>query len=118
MKLISGLTAGGVDRGAECPSGTSDQEISADLPGKERQGKMEKKRRKTKKEGFLFCFVFFFLLFTFQNHRNLFWVYQNVNFLPGKKSISCREKKSGKMTLPPLKNIPLVNAPEIDDEYL
>ena len=34
---------------------------------------------------------FFFLLFTFQNDENLFWVYQNGNFLPGKR-ISCREK--------------------------
>ena len=25
---------------------------------------------------------FFFLLFTFQNNKNLFWVYQNGNFLP------------------------------------
>ena len=34
---------------------------------------------------------FFFLLFTFENDENLFWVYQNGNFLPG-KSISRREK--------------------------
>ena len=34
---------------------------------------------------------FFFFLFTFQNHWNLFWVYQNGNFLPGKK-ISRQEK--------------------------
>ena len=38
----------------------------------------------------LFYFIFF-LLFTFQNHLNLFWVYQNGNFLPG-KGISLREK--------------------------
>ena len=38
-----------------------------------------------------FFFFFFFLLFTFENDENLFWVYQNGNFLPG-KSISRREK--------------------------
>ena len=48
----------------------------------------------------------FFFLFTFQNHWNLFCVFLNGNFLTG-KSISRRGKKSGKMTLPPLKNIPL-----------
>ena len=40
-------------------------------------------------------FFFFFVLFTFENDRNLFWVYQNANFLPG-KSISCREKNPEK----------------------
>ena len=41
-----------------------------------------------------------FLLFSFhfQNHWNLFWVYQNGNFLPEK--VFLRRKKSGKMTLP------------------
>ena len=34
---------------------------------------------------------FFILLFTFENDENLFWVYQNGNFLPG-KNISLREK--------------------------
>ena len=53
---------------------------------------------------------FFFLLFTFENDENLFWVYQNGNFLPG-KSISRREKKSGKMTLPPQKNMPVTPLP-------
>ena len=43
--------------------------------------------------------LFFFFFFLFQNHWNLC-------FFTG-KSISCRGKKSGKMTLPPLKNIPL-----------
>ena len=35
---------------------------------------------------FVFCLfvcLFFFLLFTFENDENLFWVYQNGNFLPG-----------------------------------
>ena len=48
----------------------------------------------------------FFSLFTSENDGNLFWVYQNGNFLPG-KSISRRDKKSGKMTLPPQKNMPV-----------
>ena len=51
--------------------------------------------------------LFFFMLFTFENNRNLFWVYQNGNFLPG-KSISRREKKSEKMTLSPQKNMPVM----------
>ena len=94
------------------PPYTSDREICADLPGKERQGKkgkMEKKRRKIKKrEGGKFKMEggkitkwgedFFFVLFCFPLFKTteiLFWVYQNGNFLPG-KSISCRKKKSGK----------------------
>ena len=51
---------------------------------------------------FLFCFVLFcfFWLFTFQNHCYLFWVFQNLNFLPG-KSISRREKKFRKNDFAP-----------------
>ena len=112
----SGVTGRG--QGAECPQETSDREISANLPenrGMEKR-KMEQKRRKIRKiekgkvekwkwnekkwqnEETTF---FFFFFFHFSNHWNLFWVYQNENFLPG-KSISCRKKKSGKLTLPPL----------------
>ena len=40
----------------------------------------------------------------------MFWVYQNGNFLPG-KSISPPGKKSGKMTLPPQKNMPVTPLP-------
>ena len=47
--------------------------------------------RKRGEDLFFFFFFFFFLLFTFENDENLFWVYQNGNFLPG-KSISRREK--------------------------
>ena len=50
---------------------------------------------------------FFFLLFTFENDRNLFWVYQNGKFLPGKKHFTSG-KNWGKMTLPPQKNIPVM----------
>ena len=53
----------------------------------------------------LFSF-FFFLLFPFENDKNLFWVYQNGNFLPG-ENILRREKKSGKMTLLRQKNMPV-----------
>ena len=62
--------------------------------------KIEKKRwkigngsRKTSEKEVRTFFFFFFLLFTFENDENLFWVYQNGNFLPG-KSISRREKKN------------------------
>ena len=48
----------------------------------------------------------FSLLFTFENNGNLFWVYQNGNLLPGKKTFHTR-KKSGNMTLPPQKNMPV-----------
>ena len=41
-----------------------------------------------------------------QSCNNLFWVYQNGNFLPGKKA-SRRVKKSEKITLPPQKNVPV-----------
>ena len=91
--------------------------------GKKR-GKMEKKRRKIEKGRWKIengrrkvikwwedpLFFLSFLLFTFENHWKLFWVYQNCNFLLG-KNISRQEKKnqnSGKITLPPLKNIPLM----------
>ena len=119
--LTSSVTKG---RGhvAQCPPETSDREISADLPGKKRQGqngKQSRKEGKLKREGGKFWkwkeeklgneertpffFFFFFLLFHFKNHWNLFWVYQNQNFLPGKKHFML-----GKMTLPPLKIISLV----------
>ena len=74
----------------------------------------------------LFCFVLWFLFFflsfffCFSLFRTtescfrstkmgifyLFWVYQNGNFLSG-KSISRQEKNQEKMTLPPLRNIPV-----------
>ena len=55
--------------------------------------------KKCKKYLRAFFFFFFFLLFTFENDENLFWVYQNGTFLPG--------KKSGKMNLPLQKNMPV-----------
>ena len=50
-------------------------------------------------------FFFFFLLFTFENDRNLFWVYQNGNFLLGKKHFTSG-KNQGKW-LCPQKNMPV-----------
>ena len=112
-------------RGAECPPRLLTGKFL--LPYREKRGKKTRengavKRRKIGKgrvenqkwkeeklqnEGrTFFFFLFFFLLFNFQNHWNLFWVYQNGNFLPGRKTFT-PGKKSGKMTLPPLKNIPL-----------
>ena len=49
---------------------------------------------------FLFFFLFFFFFaFIFENHWNLFWIYQNRNFLPG-KSISRRGKNQEKWFCP------------------
>ena len=45
---------------------------------------------------------FFFLLFTFENDGNLFWMYQNGNFLPG-KNISHWEKNQEKLLCPLIK---------------
>ena len=64
------------------PPETFDREICADASGKKRQGK---KGKGVKIE---------------------FRVYQIGNFLPG-NSILRREKQSGKMTLPPQKNMPV-----------
>ena len=100
-------------QGSECPPPeTSDWEISADLQGKKRQGKKENRKREGGKlkmergkvtkwgENIFFSFS----LFT--TTEICFGSTKIGNFLPG-KIISHREKKSGKMTLPPLKNIPL-----------
>ena len=81
-KRNSGVTGGGCGQGAECPPETSDREISPDLPGKKRQGKMERGWKLRRKEGKLskgrckiengrwksykmrglFCFYFCFVL--------------------------------------------------------
>ena len=92
----------GGGQGAECPLETSDQEIFADVSGKK---KLEMEVGKVIKRGedlfFLFvclfvcfCFVFclfcccccfvlffFFAILFLKNDGNLFWVYQNENFL-------------------------------------
>ena len=104
------------------PPDTSYREISAEPTGKrearKKKGKWRRKEGKLKKgskkgrwngrvksyEIYEESFSFFFF-FTF-HFSKVFCVYQNGNFLLG-KGISCWEKKSGKMTLPPLKNTPL-----------
>ena len=110
----SGITG----RGAECPPETSNWEIFADVSGKKRQGKRERGWKLRRKEGKLLkgrwkiwngskkvikegkdLSFFFFLLFTFENDGNLFWIYQNGNFLQG-KSISHREKNQEKWLCP------------------
>ena len=55
---------------------------------------------------------FFFCFCTFENDRNLFRVYQNGNFLPGKMHFTLG-KISGKMTLPPQKNMSVTPLSEI-----
>ena len=64
------------------------------------------KERKRGEDLFFFFFFFSFLLFIFEKDGNLFWVYQNGNFLPGKSHFHAG-KKSGKMTLLPQKNMPV-----------
>ena len=94
--------------GTGFPSETSDREISADLSGKD--FKWGKKKENWKSEGEKFKMEgglekiqneerIFFFFFTFQNDWNLFWVYQNGNFLLW-KSISRRRGKMRKMTCP------------------
>ena len=126
--FTSGVT-GGVAGGQSGPPETSDREIFADdreKRGKEKNGKgvkienWEEKKESCKRGGgklemevgkvikrgedpFLLFFFFvlfcFFLLFTFENNVNLFWVYQNGNFLLG-KSISCQENNQEKWLCP------------------
>ena len=88
--LSCGVTdRGGGGQGAECLPETSDREIFAYVSGKKRQGKkgkgmkIKKKRRKIEKEKV-----------------------KNWEFSTGKKHFTSG-KKSGKMTLPPQKNMPV-----------
>ena len=83
--------------------------------GQERKGKKGKwgenegKFRKMSRGLF-----FFFFLVTFWKHWNLFRVYQNGQILPGKiifhagKNHISRWEKTGKLPLPPLKDIPVM----------
>ena len=57
-------------------------------------GKLKMEGGKNSKMRFFFVFVFVFL-----NDYNLFWVYQNGNFLPG--------KNQEKWLCPPQKNFPV-----------
>ena len=83
---------GGGKRGQSAPPETSDREMFADVSGKKRQGR-KGKRGENLEEKFVCLFVF--LIFTFENEGNLFWVYQTGNFLPG-KDISRQEKNQEK----------------------
>ena len=103
----------GGGRGQSAPRHFSPGNFCWPTRKRERQGKMEKKkkRRKIKESGKFEMegkklqnekrtfFFFFFCFFTFQNHWNLFWVYQSGNFLPG-KSISLRERNREKRLCP------------------
>ena len=103
----SGVTAGG--RGAECPLTLLNGKFLTYQENRGK-GKWRKKEGKSKMEGgkvtkwgedlFSFCFSLF------KKNWNLFCVYQNGNFLKKRKHFTLG-KNSGKMTLPPLKNIPL-----------
>ena len=84
---------------------------------KRESGKLKMERGKVSKWGedffvsfFFFFFFFFFLLFTFQNHWNLFWIYQNGNFLLGKAFHA--GKKNQEKWLCPLWKIFLLYAPD------
>ena len=129
----SGVTGGGGGRGAECPPETSDQESFADVSGKKRQGnkgkgvKIEKKRRKIenwKREGgklkmevgkvlkrvedllFCFCFCFFFFCFSLLKTTEI-CLGTKMGIFNREKAFHAGKKKSGKMTLPPQKNMPV-----------
>ena len=106
--------------GAECPPETSDRDIFADVSGKKRQGKkgkgvkIEKRRWKIgngsrkmleKEVRTLFFFFFFFLAFHFWKRRKFVLGLPKWEFSTGKKHFM-PGKKSGKMTLPPQKNMP------------
>ena len=110
-------------QGAECPPRDFWPGNFCWRIGKKRQGKKEKggnweeKKEKCRKGRWKIgvevgkatkrgkdLFFPFFFLFTFENNRNLFWVYQNLNFLPG-KSISRREKIMKNYFAPSEKNV-------------
>ena len=94
------VTGGGCCRGTECPHSPRDfWPGNFSWPNGKREArtklKMEQKRRKIRKgkvENWKWkeeklqmrrgLFFLFFWCFTFQNHQNLFWFYQNWNFLP------------------------------------
>ena len=119
--------------GVRVPPDIFHQEIFAELPGKEGQGRKGKRREKEGKlkgkrwkiengrgesmkisRGFFFfffffvtfCSLFFFFLSLFETNE-ICLGFTKMDNLPG-KSIFHTGKKSGKMTLPPLKNIPLM----------
>ena len=114
-------------QGVECLPDTCHREISDNLPGKEREGKTGKWRRKEgksrkgrlkiengrRKSYKMRRGLFFFLAFHFSKPLKFVlglpkWEFSTgeKHFLPGKKHFT-PVKNPGKITLPPLKNIPL-----------
>ena len=109
------------ERGQSAPPDTSDREISADLRGKERQGKTEtgeKKRRKREGEKLKmeggkvekwredFFFLFFFFAFHFSKTTKICFESTRMGSFYREKAIYTG-KKIRKMTLLPLKIFPL-----------
>ena len=121
-KWCTGITGGGGGAlGTGFPPDTSDREIiSADLPGKERQGKMGKWRRKEgkfkkgrwkiengRRESYkmrrrLFFFLFFVFCFSLFKTTEICFRSTKMEIFYREKAFHAR-KKSGKMTLPLLK---------------
>ena len=91
------VQAGGRVPGVEVPP-TSDREIFADLPGKERQGKKESGAE-------------FFLSFSFSSSfflgstKMVIFYWEKAFHTKNKTNTKTNKKKSGKMALPPVKNI-------------
>ena len=107
----------------------TDREISADLPGKKRQGKKGKWSRKEGKSkkgsgkiengmrkryksykmrrGLFFFFFFFFFSFSLFKTTEICFGSTNMGTFYCEKAFHAAGKKIGEMTLPPLKNIPL-----------
>ena len=113
--------------GGRVPPETSDREISADLPGKNRQGKKEKGWKKGKlqkgrwkiengrverwksckmRRGPFFFFFFFFFACHFSKPLRFVLGLPKWKFYTGKKHFTSG-KKSGQITLLPHKNFPV-----------
>ena len=105
-------------RGGRVPPNTSRREISADLPGKERQGNMEKKRKEKKenkkREGGKLKIeggkgrkwgedLFFFFAFHFSKPLKFGLGVPKWEFSYQEKAFHTGKKKSGKINLPPWK---------------
>ena len=117
LDQTSGVTGGGGGggRGAECPPRDfwpgnfcwrtgKKQARKKGKRGENWEEKVEnlklKQQNVIKRGEDLFFFFFFFCFSLLKNDKNLFWVYQNGNFLPG-KSISRREKNIRKKNFAP-----------------
>ena len=116
-----GAGGGAGGGGTEWPPDTSHQEISANLPGKERQrkkGKMQKKENRKREAGKLivrgkvtkwgedFFLLFFFFAFHFSKPLKFVLGLPKWEFSTREKHFTLG-KNSGKMSFPLLKHIPL-----------